>query len=90
MDISRVREAPHSELWAGHEPGACVSAHTDPKPPKDKLFHQNGDRGIEPMRITAWLIPGVGEGPLKLRTGGNHGGNIQLASEEELSTFQRG
>lgn len=42
------------------------------------------------MRIMAWPILGVGEGPLKLRTGGNRGGNIQLVSEEELSTFQWG
>ena len=90
MWAPRSREAPRSELWAGHEPGANVSAHRDPKPPTDKLFHQNGDRGIEPMRIMAWPILGVGEGPLKLRTGGNRGGNIQLVSEEELSTFQWG
>lgn len=54
------------ELRAGREPGACVSAHRDPKPPTDQLFHQNGDRGIKPMRITTWPIPGgVGKGILK-------------------------
>ena len=41
-------------------------AHRDPKPPTDKLFHQNGDRGIKPMRTTTWPIPvGVGKGILK-------------------------